>query len=182
MLLRSVLAHSEDLAVVILVLQDVCVLLSLQPRVLEVEQNRLRSVSPLQKSFHGFSVGQVSCIHKALWRAFFRVSVRLPLGVGEVFEVLVDLQVVASLLFGLEASLRGGFLSAMRKHSKISDLQRWVSHGFSRLREAALSAHSTNLVVALHHLGILRAIVELLLAVVVVVGGIDLVRLLVLGI
>ena len=76
-LLLVVLVDAEDPAVAVLVLQDVRVLLALQPRVLQVEQDRLVHL-PRQQPLHLLGGLQLPEVQVARRRAQNLVLVRLP--------------------------------------------------------------------------------------------------------
>lgn len=68
-LLRSIFLHAEHFAVVVLVLQDVSVLLALEPGVLEIKQERPSSRSTLEHSLHLLSILEVPSIVERIRRA-----------------------------------------------------------------------------------------------------------------
>ncbi len=80
-LLLLVLLNIENLAVPVLVLQDMRVLLALQPRILEVEQPRLAPV--LQQRLHLLSAARVAGVDVGGGRALGRVCPRLPFQIGD---------------------------------------------------------------------------------------------------
>ena len=84
-----ILLDAERLAVAFLVLEDVCVLLALQPLVLQVEQNRVLGATS-QQFVHAVAVLEPSGVIEATLRAFHRIGVRLPLVVRELVEVVED--------------------------------------------------------------------------------------------
>ena len=89
MLLALVFLYAKDLAVPILVLENMCILLTLQPRVLQIKKDRLVH-SALQQSLHLLTVVFHSpSVEEGARRAGGLVLVRLPLLVWEVLEVVI---------------------------------------------------------------------------------------------
>ena len=82
-LLLVVLLDAEDLAVPVLVLQDVSVLLALQPRVLQVEKHGFAHLV-VQQLFHLLEGFQVSEVLVRRRRTLRHVFVRLPNGKFEI--------------------------------------------------------------------------------------------------
>ena len=63
MLLLIVLLDAEHLAVAVLVLQDVSILLALEPRVLQVKQEWFIGAA-LEKAFHALTIFNTASIRK----------------------------------------------------------------------------------------------------------------------
>ncbi len=93
MLFLVVLLDAEDLAVVVLVLQNMRVLLALKPRILKIEQNRFTLGAALQNPLHLFALRQLPSIKKGVRGASLGVFLRIPLRMREVLEIVVNLHV-----------------------------------------------------------------------------------------
>lgn len=135
-LLRAVFLHAKGLAVVVLVLKDVRVLLSLQPHVLEVEENGLATRAAFEHSLHLLSVLEVPGVSVGAWRTPLLVSVGLPLGVRKVLEIMVNYHLIVLLLLYLSNGALGQGLSFLvviiapmgvsmgnKKHNKLGMLR-----------------------------------------------------------
>ena len=94
MLLLVVLLDPKYLAVSILILEDVGILLSLEPGVLQIEHDRFSVGAAFQSSVHSLAVLEAAGVQKSRGGTPHFVLRRSPLRVREIFEIVINFQIL----------------------------------------------------------------------------------------